>query len=108
MYESSYWSLLRKPGFGWMLVTQFLGAFNDNFYKTVITFYVIDALLEKKAMGIATPLDSNAYLAIAGAIFVLPFLLFSGYAGQLADKFSKRGVLIATKSLEIVTMILAV
>lgn len=108
MYESSYWSLLRKPGFAWMLVTQFLGAFNDNFYKTVITFYVIDALLQKKAMGIATPLDSNAYLAIAGAIFVLPFLLFSGYAGQLADQFSKRSVLIATKSLEIVTMILAV
>jgi acyl-[acyl-carrier-protein]-phospholipid O-acyltransferase/long-chain-fatty-acid--[acyl-carrier-protein] ligase len=108
MYESSYWNLLRKPGFAWMLATQFLGAFNDNFYKTVVTFYVIDALMQQKALGVTTSLDSNAYLAIAGAVFVLPYLLFSDYAGQLADQFSKRSVLIATKALEIGTMVLAV
>ncbi|HEX9447414.1 MAG TPA: hypothetical protein VF920_05515, partial [Dongiaceae bacterium] len=108
MYESSYWNLLRKPGFAWMLATQFLGAFNDNFYKTVVTFYVIDALIQQKALGLETNLDSNFYLAMAGAVFVLPYLLFSDYAGQLADQFSKRSVLIATKALEIGTMVLAV
>ena len=35
-------------------------------------------------------------------VFILPFLLFSGYAGQLADVYSKRTVLVVTKSLEIV------
>ena len=35
-------------------------------------------------------------------MFILPFLLFSGYAGQLADVYSKRTVLVVTKSLEIV------
>jgi len=40
-------------------------------------------------------------LAIVGALFVLPFLLFSGYAGQLADSYSKRTVLVVSKSLEI-------
>ncbi|HVJ43586.1 MAG TPA: acyl-[ACP]--phospholipid O-acyltransferase [Dongiaceae bacterium] len=107
MYESSYWKLLRQPGFAWMLATQFLGAFNDNFFKTAVTFYVIDALVEEKAMGLHPALDSNFYLGIAGAVFVLPYILFSDYAGQLADMYSKRSVLIATKALEIVTMVLA-
>jgi len=107
MYESSYWKLVRQPGFAWMLATQFLGAFNDNFFKTAVTFYVIDALVEEKAAGVQPALDSNFYLGIAGAVFVLPYILFSDYAGQLADMFSKRKVLIATKALEIVTMLLA-
>lgn len=107
MYESSYWKLLRQPGFAWMLATQFLGAFNDNFFKTAVTFYVIDALVEEKTQGIQPALDSNFYLGIAGAVFVLPYILFSDYAGQLADMYSKRSVLIATKALEIVTMVLA-
>ncbi len=37
---------------------------------------------------------------------MLPFLAFSGYAGQLADIYSKRSVLIVTKSVEIVAMLL--
>ena len=41
-------------------------------------------------------------LSIVSAVFILPFLLFSGYAGQLADVYSKRTVLVVTKSLEIV------
>jgi MFS family permease len=41
-------------------------------------------------------------LAVVGAIFILPFVLFSGYAGQLADVYSKRTVLVVTKALEIV------
>src|SRR4030095_6658600 len=41
-------------------------------------------------------------LWLVGALFILPFLLFSGYAGQLADVYSKRTVLVITKSLEVV------
>ncbi len=41
-------------------------------------------------------------LSIVSAVFILPFLLFSGYAGQLADIYSKRTVLVVSKSLEIV------
>src|SRR5579864_613802 len=45
------------------------------------------------------------YLSLAGAVFVLPFLLFAGYAGQLADRFSKTRVLQITKAFEILIMI---
>jgi acyl-[acyl-carrier-protein]-phospholipid O-acyltransferase/long-chain-fatty-acid--[acyl-carrier-protein] ligase len=107
MYESSYWHLLRKPGFAWMLVTQFLGALNDNLYKFVVTLFAIDLVAANKAAGRET-WDSNAYLFLASALFVLPYLLFSDYAGQLADRHSKRTVLIATKSAEIATMLLAI
>src|SRR5205814_4200900 len=45
-------------------------------------------------------------LALVGAVFIAPFLLFSGYAGQLADVYSKRTVLVVTKSMEIVATML--
>ncbi|MDY0882531.1 acyl-[ACP]--phospholipid O-acyltransferase [Dongia soli] len=106
MYESSYWHLLRKPGFAWMLVTQFLAALNDNLYKFVVTLFAIDLVAANRAAGIQG-WDSNAYLFLASALFVLPFLLFSDYAGQLADRHSKRTVLVITKSAEIGIMLLA-
>ncbi len=51
---------------------------------------------------------SSRNLALAGAVFVIPFLLFAGYSGQLTDRFSKTRVLQITKSLEIFTMLLAI
>src|SRR5205085_8706788 len=50
----------------------------------------------------------SEYLSLAGVVFIIPFLLFSGYSGHLADVFNKRRVLIATKSLEVVSMALAI
>lgn len=102
MQDRSYGRLLRDPGFAWMLVTQFLGALNDNVYRFIVTFYAID--LAAQAPG---GWQANTYVNLIAALFVLPYLMFSGYAGQLADNFSKRSVLIATKSVEIVAMILA-
>src|SRR5689334_1902488 len=49
---------------------------------------------------------AGEYLALSGAVFVLPFLLFSGYAGRLADSRSKRTVLVSVKSFEIFVMLL--
>lgn len=47
------------------------------------------------------------YLSLAGFVFVAPYLLFSAYAGQLADRYDKRAVVIVTKCLEIAAMLLA-
>src|SRR6185436_9619078 len=58
------------------------------------------------AVHAATADASGGQLAIVGAVFILPFLLFSGYAGQLADIYSKRTVLVITKSLEIVATLI--
>ena len=54
------------------------------------------------------PANGAATASLAQAVFILPFFLFSGYAGHIADVWSKRTVLIATSALEIVAMSLAV
>jgi acyl-[acyl-carrier-protein]-phospholipid O-acyltransferase/long-chain-fatty-acid--[acyl-carrier-protein] ligase len=96
MTGGTYRDTLRVPGLQAFLWTQFLGAFNDNVYKILVTLYAIGTL--GPARGIAA----------AAAVFMAPFLLFSGWSGHVADAFSKRTVLIVTKALEIVAMGLAV
>jgi acyl-[acyl-carrier-protein]-phospholipid O-acyltransferase/long-chain-fatty-acid--[acyl-carrier-protein] ligase len=94
---SGYAALLRNHGFQGFLWTQFLGAFNDNVYKMIVSVGAVE-LVANRVLG-------ARYLALAGAVFVLPFLLFAGYAGQIADLFSKTRVLQATKALEIAIML---
>ena len=79
-----------------LLSSQFLGAFNDNVYKIVLSLLTANQAL---ATG-----EGSSAIALIGAIFILPFMLFSGYAGYVADVFSKRTVLITAKCLEIVSM----
>src|SRR5271165_4056826 len=97
--ENGYRALLAEWPFQAFLWTQFLGALNDNIYKMIVSVIAIRIAGEAKAAQ---------NLAIAGAVFVLPFLLFAGYAGQLADRFSKTRVLQMTKSLEVVTMLMGI
>ncbi|HTC22374.1 MAG TPA: MFS transporter, partial [bacterium] len=96
MSNGRYSELLKSGGFQGFLWTQFLGAFNDNVSKWIITLYAMDM-----ASG-----HGSVYAAAVGGIFVLPFLLFSSYSGYLADVYSKRRVMIAVKFFEILSMVL--
>ncbi len=87
-------------GFQPFLWTESLGALNDNIYKMVVSLAAVNI-----AIGAG---GGSQFLSMAQGIFILPFILFSGYAGYFADAYSKRTVLIATKSFEIVAMGLAV
>ncbi|HKF73231.1 MAG TPA: MFS transporter [Stellaceae bacterium] len=91
-------SLLRDRGFRALLLAQLLGAFNDNVFKIVVSLLAIDAA----AVG-----HTGGYLSLTGAVFLAPYLMFSGYAGHVADAFDKRRVLIAVKACEIAIMALA-
>src|SRR6187402_1627894 len=93
--SGTYRTTLRIPGFQSFLWTQFLGAFNDNVYKIIVSFFAIRDLGPARGMP------------LAAFIFVMPFFLFSGWSGHLADTLSKRTVLVATKVLEIAAMVLA-
>jgi len=99
MPAGTHKELLRSRGFLSLLTTQFLGVFNDNVYLMVVSLLAGD-------IGVRSG-EPSKYVSLVGAIFILPYFLFSGYAGHLADLFSKRTVLIATKGLEIVVMGLA-
>jgi len=85
--------------FTYLNITQFLGALNDNIYKLLIAYFCIDILGAE---------SSTRILATAGAVFVIPFLLFSSTSGQLADRFSKRNIIVACKAFELVIMLLGI
>jgi acyl-[acyl-carrier-protein]-phospholipid O-acyltransferase / long-chain-fatty-acid--[acyl-carrier-protein] ligase len=83
--------------FAWLNGTQFLGALNDNIFKLLIAFCLIQITGEE---------NTSSVMAISGAVFVIPFLLFSHAGGILADRFSKRNIVVLTKCIEIVAMLL--
>lgn len=66
-----------------MFATMALGAFNDNFYKNALIIIVTYSLAKKIGIEAATLLSMSA------AAFILPFFLFSGLAGELADRIPK-------------------
>ncbi|MGE5220002.1 MAG: acyl-[ACP]--phospholipid O-acyltransferase [Chloroflexota bacterium] len=96
MRDGRYIDTLKQPGFFAFFCTQFLGAFNDNFLKIVVSFV---------ALNVAT--TGQSYVELIAFLFMLPSALFSGYAGHLADVYSKRSILVAVKFCEILIMLLA-
>ncbi|MCR4317901.1 MAG: MFS transporter [Planctomycetes bacterium] len=87
--------------FNSLLVTQFLGAFNDNVYKQMILLMSIVVVAPGAEGQVAESTDDQA---IAGITFALPFILFSGMAGQLSEKYSKRTIIVLSKIAEIACM----
>lgn len=98
MSKNSQFSLLSQRRFAPFFWTQFLGALNDNVFKTaLLTILTYDAL---SWSNIDTGLLNN----LIPGLFILPFFLFSATAGQLADKLEKGRVARWVKLLEIVIM----
>lgn len=80
-----------------LFVTQFLGAFNDNLFKTAMLFLI--------TFHLAVDIKSATMMVTAAAgVFILPFFLFSGIAGQLADARDKASIARAVKLAEVVIL----
>ncbi len=101
MSEHSQFALLGERRFAPFFWTQFLGAMNDNVFKNGMIIFMAFGGMTLAGM------DSNLLVNAAGAVFILPFVLFSAFAGQLADKFEKTRVIRGVKIFEIVVMALA-
>ena len=84
-------------GFWALIVTQFQGAFSDNVVKNLVVFVALFGT------GM-TRLEKNSYGEWIGALFALPFILFSMTGGFLADRFSKRSVMLGVKTFELFIM----
>jgi 1-acyl-sn-glycerol-3-phosphate acyltransferase len=91
----------RAKGFWPFFFLQFLGAFNDNVLKNALAILI--AYRSFTLGGIAP----EQMVSLCGGIFILPFFLFSAISGQLADKFSKPGLIRVVKVVEIAVMGLA-
>jgi MFS family permease len=90
--------LLRTRRFLPLFATQFLGAFNDNLYKSAMVILVTYAVYNDET-------KEATFNAIAGGLFILPFFLFSALAGQLADSSDKARIIRIVKTAEIVIMV---
>lgn len=84
-----------------LFATMFLGAFNDNLFRTALVTYVTF-----RATGIAEE-TKLLMVSLAVGLFMLPYFLFSATAGQLTDKYHKHQIIRLTKIAEIVIMSLA-
>ncbi|MEX0951987.1 MAG: MFS transporter [Gammaproteobacteria bacterium] len=91
-------SLLATQRFGPLFCTQFLGALNDNIFRTALALFIGYNLAAQ------TDLNANLLIVLASGIFILPFFLFSATAGQLADKYEKSMLIRRVKLLEIFIM----
>ena len=97
----SQFRLLRERRFLPFFGTQALGAFNDNVYKNALL------LVATYETANYTTLDPKLLTNLGNGLFILPFVLFSGIAGQLADRFDKAVVMRIVKVCEIGIMALA-
>ncbi|HYP67317.1 MAG TPA: MFS transporter [Thiobacillaceae bacterium] len=98
---SSQSRLLHNRRFLPLFLTQFLGAFNDNTFKSALV-----VLLTFQASS-WTSMAPGVLANLAAGVFILPFFLFSATAGQLADKYDKARLARLVKVLEIGIMLVA-
>jgi hypothetical protein len=95
----SQFELLRQRRFAPFFWTQFSGAMNDNLFKFAFTMLVTYQL------SVSWLPPAMAGLVI-GAVFILPFLLFSATSGQFADKYNKTRLIHIFKNVEVLIMLL--
>ena len=86
-----------RRGFWALIVTQFQGAFSDNVLKNLVVFVALFGTTMTRA-------EKNSYGESISALFALPFILFSMTGGFLADRFSKRSVMLGVKIFELFVM----
>lgn len=91
-----FFPVRKLSSYAYLNITQFLGALNDNIYKLLIVYFFIQQEGSE---------NSHTILALTGAAFVLPFILFSASSGLLADRFSKRNIIIGVKIFELLLMV---
>ncbi|RFC45791.1 MAG: acyl-[acyl-carrier-protein]-phospholipid O-acyltransferase / LCFA-[acyl-carrier-protein] ligase [Verrucomicrobia bacterium] len=81
------------------MATQFQNAFSDNALKNLIILLVLARPMSQA--------ERDTSVMLAGALFALPFILFSMFGGWLADRFSKQQVMERVKTAEIGIMFFA-
>ncbi len=96
----SQFDLLASRRFLPLFIAQFLGALNDNIFRFALVIFITFTLAER------SPIPAGMLVVASGGIFILPFFLFSAFAGQLADKVEKARLIRLIKLAEIAIMAL--
>lgn len=83
------------PSFHALNFCQFIGSMNDNLFKLLLVYCFIHI----EGVG-----ASNQLLSLAGVVFVMPFLFLATTAGTMADRYSKKSVILVTRAIEIAAL----
>ena len=83
-----------------LFLTQFLGAFNDNLFKSALVTLITFDLAAKYG------LNAPVLITVVAGLFILPFFLLSSLAGQISDKYEKSRLIRIIKLVEIILMLL--
>ncbi len=94
--SSGYTHVLKRQGFVWLLAAQALAVFDDNTFKQLLFLFA--------ASTVADPAVRARIISMGTALYVLPYILLSSLAGQVADRFSKRKVIITLKVAEAIVL----
>ena len=98
---SNQFQLLIQQRFRPFFFTLFLGAFNDNVFKTALI-----TLVTFHASSLSS-INGATLATLLPALFILPFFLLSATAGQIADKYEKSQLIRLVKVFEIAIMFFA-
>lgn len=93
--------LLKTRRFLPLFITQFFGAFNDNVFKNAFAILITYKLSQHSMWS------PQLLVTFAAGLFILPFLIFSALAGDVADKFEKSKLISIIKTIEIILAMLA-
>jgi acyl-[acyl-carrier-protein]-phospholipid O-acyltransferase/long-chain-fatty-acid--[acyl-carrier-protein] ligase len=91
-------SASQTRGFWGIVVAQFTGAFNDNAFRWFLIALAMHDLRDRAS--------ETMIITLAAGLFLLPYILVSMHAGSIADRYSKRKVLLWSKLAEAVLMLL--
>ncbi len=86
-------------GFVALMITVFINALNDNFFRLVFIFLALRVYVSEGG--------GTFYYSLIGFVFLLPFVLFSPYAGYVGDRYSKKAVIVSTRAAEAVVLMTA-
>lgn len=98
---SKQFGLMKEQRFRPFFFTQFLGAFNDNVFKTALI-----TLVAFHAASLSS-IDGGTLATLLPGVFILPFFLFSATSGQIADKYEKSQIIRLVKVFEVGIMLFA-
>lgn len=95
--EKKKYSLFIRRRFLPIFLATSLGAFNDNLLRSGLVVLIAYAMTK----GITLPTRPEILVTICSALLVIPMLLFSFIAGQVADKYEKSRLVVLTKIAEV-------
>ena len=99
MTQPNQFALIKTRRFLPLFITQFLGAFHDNVFKNAFVVMILFAMSHNQE-------NAKMLTTIAAGVFIVPFIIFSALAGQMADKFPKERIMRNVKIAEIMIALL--